>query len=173
MKECLRVRHYASDEEVKTAVMKWLEECQQKFTKQGYMLSFGSGTLLLRETTTMFRSGDVIHVWVIIPVLKKAFLFDSYLYILYLAQTMNILTQVLVEKLIGWPRYCHGLWPNGFFNIGPPSLSTRFFHWYSSALISLVKKVIHSRYDFIIWNVQPMNIPFHPRVYFVKLNIWQ
>ena len=63
---------------------------QQNFMRQGNMLSFERGTLLLRETVTMLRSRDVIHrrpvsfLWmihvslsVIIPVLKKkALLFD-------------------------------------------------------------------------------------------------
>ena len=34
---------------------------QQNFTKQGYMLSFKGGTLLLREMVTMLRSRNVIH----------------------------------------------------------------------------------------------------------------
>ena len=89
MKEGFRVKHYASDVDVKTAVIKWLQE--QNFTRQGYMLSFESETLLLRETVTMLRSRDGIHwgtasFWykiniltsVIINVLKKkAFVFDS------------------------------------------------------------------------------------------------
>ena len=83
LKEGLRGKHYASDEEGKTAKMKWL--------------SFKGETLLLRETVTMLRSRDVIHkgpvsfwcmmhvpVSIIISVLKKkALLFDfpSYVYI--------------------------------------------------------------------------------------------
>ena len=34
---------------------------QQKFTRQGYLLSFEGGTLLLRETVTMLSSRNVIH----------------------------------------------------------------------------------------------------------------
>ena len=33
MKEGLRGKHYASDEEVKTALMKWLKDSQQNFPK--------------------------------------------------------------------------------------------------------------------------------------------
>ena len=64
----------------------------QNFTRQGYMLSFEGGTLILRETLTMFRSRDVIRrgaalfwsmihvpVSLIIPVQKKkALLFFIY-----------------------------------------------------------------------------------------------
>ena len=64
---------------------------QSNFMKQGYMLSFEGGTLLLREMMTMLRSKDVIHrgsasfcgmipipMLVIIPVIKKkALLLDS------------------------------------------------------------------------------------------------
>ena len=91
MKECLRDKHYASDEKVKTAVMKWLKNSQQNFTRQKYMLLFEGGTLLLRETVTILRNSDVIHkgpasFWymihdpmsIIIPVLKKKeLLFDT------------------------------------------------------------------------------------------------
>ena len=70
-----------------------LNKCQQNFTRQGYMLSFEGKTLLLRETVTMLRRGDVIHrgpasFWCIIHVLliilaikKKVLLFDSPSYI--------------------------------------------------------------------------------------------
>ena len=65
---------------------------QQNFTWQGYMLSFESETLLLREAVTMLSCRDVIHrkpvsIWfminttvkVIIPVLKKRHYFLTHL----------------------------------------------------------------------------------------------
>ena len=61
MKEVLRGKHEAGDEEIKTAVIKWLKNSQQNFTRKRYMLSFKSGTLLLGEMLTMLRSRDVIH----------------------------------------------------------------------------------------------------------------
>ena len=58
MKEVLKSKLYASDEEVKTAMM--MKHKKENFTKQRYMLSFEGGTLLLRERGTMWRSRDVI-----------------------------------------------------------------------------------------------------------------
>ena len=96
MKKGLRGKHYASDKEVKTAVMKWFKEQSIEFYEaRRFMLSFENETLLLRETVTMLRSRDVIHwgpasfwcmihvpVSVIIPVLKKkALLFYSPSYV--------------------------------------------------------------------------------------------
>ena len=57
-KEGLRGKHYSSDEEVKTAVKKWLKEQSTKF--YGAFDGAYGGTLLLRETGTMI-SRDVIH----------------------------------------------------------------------------------------------------------------
>ena len=54
MKESLRGKHYASDEEVKTAVMKWLKEQSIEFYE-----TFKGGILLLREMVPMLRSRDV------------------------------------------------------------------------------------------------------------------
>ena len=84
-------RHYASDKEVKIAVIRGSKNSQQNFSKQGIVLSFEGGTLLLKQTVTMLRIRDVIHsgpasfwciihvpVSVIIPVReKKALPFDS------------------------------------------------------------------------------------------------
>ena len=53
MKEGLRGKHYASDEKVKTAVMKWLKEQSIEFKRQEYILSFKGGTLLLSENVTI------------------------------------------------------------------------------------------------------------------------
>ena len=77
-KNGLRGKHYASDEEVK-------KKRSREFARQGYMLSFEVGTLILKSTVTMLKSRDVIHhrglvsFWctihvllsVIIPILKK------------------------------------------------------------------------------------------------------
>ena len=51
MKENLRDKHFARDEEVKTAVMKWIKEQSTKF------FSFECGTVLLRETVTISEVG--------------------------------------------------------------------------------------------------------------------
>ena len=59
MKEGLSDKHYTSDEEVKTAVIKWLKE--QNFTRQGYTFLFKGGTVPSKETVTMLRSRNVIH----------------------------------------------------------------------------------------------------------------
>ena len=61
MKEGLRVKHYSSNKEVKYVVNEWLKEQSTEYYGQGYMLSFEGGTLLLRETVTMWKSRDVIH----------------------------------------------------------------------------------------------------------------
>ena len=60
MKEGLKGKHYVSDEEVKTAVIKWLKE-QSIILRQRYVLSFKGGILLLRETVTMLMSRDVVN----------------------------------------------------------------------------------------------------------------
>ena len=49
MKESLRGEHYASDKEVKTAVMKWLKEEKQNFVRQKYMPSSEGGTLAIER----------------------------------------------------------------------------------------------------------------------------
>ena len=48
---------------MKTGVMKWLKKknSQQNFTRQGYMLTFESRTLLLWAIVTLLRNRDVIH----------------------------------------------------------------------------------------------------------------
>ena len=84
IKEGLKGKHYPSDKEVKTAVKKWLKV-------QDYMVSFKIRTLPLRETVTMLKRRNVIHIgsvsfWCMIHVpvsviiyvfKKKALLFDS------------------------------------------------------------------------------------------------
>ena len=61
MKEGLRGKHYANDEEEETAVMKWIKNSQQNWTSQEFKLSFEGRTLQLWETMTMLRSRDMIH----------------------------------------------------------------------------------------------------------------
>ena len=61
MKEDSKGKHYASDKEVKMAVMKWLKEQSPVFHEAEYMLSSKGGMLLLREMVTMLRSRNVIN----------------------------------------------------------------------------------------------------------------
>ena len=58
MKEGVRGKYYANDEEMKNAV-KWIKE--QNFTRLGYIPLFKGDISLLRETVTMLRRRDVIH----------------------------------------------------------------------------------------------------------------
>ena len=94
MKKVLRGKYYANHDKWKLQWWSVSKNSKQNFTRQGYMLLFKSGTLLLREMVTMLRSRDVIHrgsvsfwcmiyipVLIIIPLLKKkALLFNSPLY---------------------------------------------------------------------------------------------
>ena len=61
MKEVLRGKHYTSDEEVKTAVMKYLKEHSTEFYEDGIHALIRKWKLLLRETLTMLRSRHVIQ----------------------------------------------------------------------------------------------------------------
>ena len=54
------------------------------------------------------------------------------------------------------------------FQHSPSWRSAHFFHWCCSAWIPLVKKVINSRYDLIIWTFQPMNFSAHPRSAYIS-----
>ena len=90
------------------------------------------------------------------------------IYYLYPITVVNISIYESVKKFIGWPRYSHGMLPNEvYFSVWFPLLSTHFFHWCCSAWISLVKKVINSRYDISLW---PVNFSAHPQK-FHTLNV--
>ena len=56
------LRGNASDKEVKTTVMKSLKEQSTEFYKAGMHGLIEGGTSLVRETMTMLRSRDVIHI---------------------------------------------------------------------------------------------------------------
>ena len=91
MKEGLKDKHYASNKEVKTAVMKWLKEQSKEFYKAGIHALIRKVDHCYWEKQWLLKSMDVIHrgpasfwsmihvsVSVIIPVQKKkALLFDS------------------------------------------------------------------------------------------------
>ena len=55
MKEGLRSKHYANDEEVKTAVMKWLKEQWTEFYEAGIH------SLIQRRNITIERNGDNVE----------------------------------------------------------------------------------------------------------------
>ena len=68
---------------IKNATRKWKlqwsgsNNSQHNFTRQGYILSFEGGTLLLRETMTVLRSRDMIHwrpgfFWFVIHILLRS-----------------------------------------------------------------------------------------------------
>ena len=91
-----------------------LKNSQQNFTRQGYMLLFEDRTLLLKETVTMMKSRDVIHIepasfWyisvsVIIHVLKKkALLFGSprlYIYIYIYIYHQHVALQARISLIL-------------------------------------------------------------------------
>ena len=62
-----------------------------------------------------------------------------------------------LTKILKWNANKWGL----FFHI--ISLAVHFSHWCCNAWIPLVKKVIKSRYEVIIWIFQPMIFSAHPR----------
>ena len=55
MKEDLKSKQYANDEEVKTAVMKWLKEQPTEFYVAGI------NTLIRRWNITIKRNGDYVE----------------------------------------------------------------------------------------------------------------
>ena len=61
IKEGLRGKHNASNEEMKTAAMEWLKKQSTEFYEAGIQAFIKDGTLLLRESETMLRNRDVTH----------------------------------------------------------------------------------------------------------------
>ena len=61
IKERFKTNIYASEEKVKTALMKWIKEVNRVLQSSDTCSLFEGGTLLLIETVTMLRSRDVIH----------------------------------------------------------------------------------------------------------------
>ena len=55
MKESLRGKHYASDEEMKTAVIKWLKEQSTEFYETGIH------ALIQRWNIAIERNGDYVE----------------------------------------------------------------------------------------------------------------
>ena len=68
----------------------------------------------------------------------------------------NIILQGLAKKFIGWLKYlsCNVTKCSFIFRYSPQYLSIHFFHLFYSVWIPLIKKVINSRYDIIIWTFQ-------------------
>ena len=74
-------------------------------------------------------------------------------------------------RVIGWPWYSYGMWPNKVYST-VPLVITHLFYRSCCVWISLVKKkVIHSKYDIIIWIFQPTNFSAYLRIESKQLTI--
>ena len=74
MNNGFRGKHYARDEEVKTAMMKWLKEQSTEFYKEEIHVLIRKWNIAIesREIVTLLRSKDGIHI---LGLKKKALLF--------------------------------------------------------------------------------------------------